>query len=193
MAYQPGASAWLSAIPSEGHDFILHKSNFQDALCLQDACSAAKVLCVCAMSLLSMPWVVLREDSCFVCHNHIRNSITHLLKEICHDVSVEPGLQLLTGENLYYCSAIKDDQARLDIAACGFWGNLTSTCLLWCGCFQSVCSFLPFIHLIILFLPYWATKEEGLWAKSAWCIDGLLFTSFFKSCWWLWAYCWFCT
>ena len=58
----------------------------------------------------------------FVSHNDIRDSITHLLKEICHDVSIEPGLQPLTGENLHYRSAIKDDQACLDIAAHGFGG-----------------------------------------------------------------------
>jgi len=58
----------------------------------------------------------------FVQHNEICDSITHLLKEICHDVCIEPGLQLLNGENMSYCSAVKDDGICLDIAAHGFWG-----------------------------------------------------------------------
>ena len=47
--------------------------------------------------------------------------VTLLLIYLRTFVSVEPGLQSLTGESLHYCSAIKDDQAHLDIASCGFW------------------------------------------------------------------------
>ena len=42
---------------------------------------------------------------------------------MCHNVNVEPALQPLTGEVLSGASAIKDDAARLDIAADGFWGD----------------------------------------------------------------------
>ena len=56
-----------------------------------------------------------------ICEIH-DDSIAHLLKEICHDVCVEPGLQPLTGKSLSYRSADVDDGARLDIAACGFCG-----------------------------------------------------------------------
>ena len=49
------------------------------------------------------------------------DSITYLLKAICDHVSVEPGHQPLTEENLFYRSAVVDYGAHLDIAACGFW------------------------------------------------------------------------
>ena len=57
------------------------------------------------------------ERFLFARHNEICDSIAHLLKEICHDVCIEPGLQPLTSESLSYCSAVADDGARLDIAA----------------------------------------------------------------------------
>jgi len=86
-----------------------------------DACFAAPVMCVwCLFSVehaLSCP----RGGFLFVRHNEIRDSIAHLLKEICHDVCTEPGLQPLNGERMFYRSAVEDDGARLDIAACDFW------------------------------------------------------------------------
>ncbi len=42
--------------------------------------------------------------------------------EVCHDVSVEPQRQPLSGETLSYSTANSDDQARLDVKARGFWG-----------------------------------------------------------------------
>ena len=45
------------------------------------------------------------------------------MTEVCHDVCVEPTLQLITCEVLSNATAISDDGARLDIAANGFWGG----------------------------------------------------------------------
>jgi hypothetical protein len=45
---------------------------------------------------------------------------TFLIKDVCHDVQVEPHLQILTGEVLT-SSANSSDEARLDISARGFW------------------------------------------------------------------------
>ena len=56
-------------------------------------------------------------------HNEIRDLTANVLSEVCHNVNVEPALQPLTGEVLSGASAIKDDAARLDIAADGFWGD----------------------------------------------------------------------
>ena len=52
-----------------------------------------------------------------------KNRYTATLTEVCSDVCVEPHLQPLSGESLRYSSAIKEDGARLDIRANGFWGN----------------------------------------------------------------------
>ena len=99
--------------------------------------------CVCGVSFtvehaLSCP----QGGFLFLCHNEIHDSIAHLLKGICRDVCVEPGLQPLTGENLSYRSAVVDDGARLDIAAHGFWGISHQHAY-----FMYVCS-IPMPHLI---------------------------------------------
>ena len=55
-------------------------------------------------------------------HNDIRDLTARLLSEVCHDVQVEPHLQLLTGEVLHYRTTVLEDDARFDIRAAGFWG-----------------------------------------------------------------------
>ena len=125
IAREPGASTWLTALPLRDHQFHLHKGDFRDSLCLRYGWMPALLpaSCVCGVSFtvehaLSCP----RGGFLFVRHNEIHDSIAHLLKEICHDVCIEPGLQPLTGENLSCHSVVVDDGARLDIAARGFWG-----------------------------------------------------------------------
>ena len=50
----------------------------------------------------------------FVRHNEIRDSIAHLLKKICHDVSVEPAWpSAIDWGSLSYHSVVVDDGAHL--------------------------------------------------------------------------------
>ena len=44
-----------------------------------------------------------------------------LLAEVCHDVSIEPGLNELSGENFAYATANTKPEARLDISAQSFF------------------------------------------------------------------------
>ena len=53
-------------------------------------------------------------------HGEVRDLFASLLKDVCHDVEVEPHLQTLTGEVLTN-SANSSDEARLDVSARGFW------------------------------------------------------------------------
>ena len=94
----------------------------------------------------------------FVCHKNIHD-FAHLLKEICHNVSVEPGLQPLTGENLHYRSVIKDDQACLDIAASGFWGTSHQHAYFDVHVFNL---YAPSFHSVTLSSCFRWNKEEGL-------------------------------
>ena len=71
------------------------------------------------LSLLSMP----KTGFPSIRHNEIRDYTTYLLSEICHNVSVEPHLQPITGEFSTSASANFQDGARLDVAADGFWGS----------------------------------------------------------------------
>ena len=54
-------------------------------------------------------------------HNEVCDLTASLLKEVCQDVSIEPSLQPLTGENFRYKTAKTADDAWLDISARGFW------------------------------------------------------------------------
>ena len=53
-------------------------------------------------------------------HNELRDVVADLLREVCTDVASKPCLQPLSGERLPP-SANKEDEARLDIRAKGFW------------------------------------------------------------------------
>ena len=54
-------------------------------------------------------------------HNTIRDLTAKMLTEVCKDVSVEPHLHPTTGKTLDEATANTSDEARLDIAARGFW------------------------------------------------------------------------
>ena len=54
-------------------------------------------------------------------HNKLHNLTGNMLREACRNVEVEPLLQPLTGEKLRYQTSIKEDNARLDLNALGFW------------------------------------------------------------------------
>ena len=55
-------------------------------------------------------------------HNDIRDITAEWLDHVCHDVVIEPPLQPLTGENVIPATANRQDDARADIHARGFWG-----------------------------------------------------------------------
>ena len=59
-------------------------------------------------------------------HNELRDTTAKLLKEVCQDVTVEPTLQPLSGEQLLGRTSNKEDNARSDIAAYGFWEAVRS-------------------------------------------------------------------
>ena len=54
-------------------------------------------------------------------HNEIRDVTAKLLTEVCHNVTIEPPLQPLSGETFTYRSTLVSTDARLDIKARGFW------------------------------------------------------------------------
>ena len=54
-------------------------------------------------------------------NDDLRDVIAGAMSEICPDVQTEPVLHSLTGEVLDGRTAIREDDARLDIKARGFW------------------------------------------------------------------------
>ena len=59
-------------------------------------------------------------------HNEIRDITAEWLERVCHDVVIEPPLQPLTGENVLPATANRQDDARADIHARGFWDHQQS-------------------------------------------------------------------
>ena len=120
LAQEKGASSWLTSLPIEEFGFTLHKRAFFDALALRYNWQPSRMSTSCACGsnfTMSCP----KDGFPSIRHNEIRDLTAKLLTEVCHDVSVEPDLQTLTGEQLTNATANTQDGARLDIAANGFW------------------------------------------------------------------------
>ena len=56
-----------------------------------------------------------------LCHNEVRDITAGLIKQVAHQVTVEPHLQLLSCEHLRYSTANTEDQTCLNVAASGIW------------------------------------------------------------------------
>ena len=56
-------------------------------------------------------------------HNEVRDLTARLLDRVAHDVTIEPSLQPLTGEQLCYRTAVREDQGQLDVVASGLYGG----------------------------------------------------------------------
>ena len=56
-------------------------------------------------------------------HNEIRNLTGTLLTQVCHDVSLEPPLQPLSGEVMNNATSNRQDEARVDVATRDFWST----------------------------------------------------------------------
>ena len=56
-------------------------------------------------------------------HNELHDITAALLSEVSHNVSAEPNLQPLSGEQFHYRSANVEDGACLDVSAESFWGR----------------------------------------------------------------------
>ena len=125
-ACERGASNWLNILPLESDGFALNKQEFTDAIRLRYGWSLDRVPmnCPCG-SKFSVQHAMSCKKGGFVHarHNEVRDITAHLLSEVCNDVSVEPILQPLTGEQFRYRTANRSEEARLDVAARGFWAR----------------------------------------------------------------------
>ena len=126
LSQEKGASSWLTALPIDKHGFAVHKSAFRDALSLRydwpllnqpSHCNCGHVFSI--DHVLSCPTGGFPS----IRHNEVRDVTASMLSEVCHAVTIEPHLQPLSGESLSHRSANTEDNARLDIAAYGFWGS----------------------------------------------------------------------
>ena len=108
------------------HGFYLNKTAFWDAIYMRYGWKPERMpdKCICSAQFsvehaITCP----RGGFTFIRHNEIRDLTANLLSEVCHGVQTEPDLQPLTGETFSLQTANGQDNARLDIQACGFWGE----------------------------------------------------------------------
>ena len=127
-----GASNWLSALPIGSKGFSLNKQEFTDALALRYGwiVKGLPEVYACgenfderhAMSCQKGGFISVR-------HDEIRDIICSLLKEVCSDVTEEPLLQPLQGEEFNYKTAKLEQEARVDISARGILEQRTKIIL----------------------------------------------------------------
>ena len=141
LAGERGALSWLTALPLRDHGFDLDKGTFRDSPYLRYGLTLPHLppSCVCGS-----PFTVEHALSCArggyptLRHNQVRDLLADTMTEVAHDVTKEPRLQPLTGESFGFASASTDNEARLDVAARGFWGDQH------CRAFFDVRMFNPF-------------------------------------------------
>ncbi|XP_057302766.1 uncharacterized protein LOC130636933 [Hydractinia symbiolongicarpus] len=123
---QKGVSNWLNVLPITEQGFYLNKQEFWDAMRLRYNWSIPNLpsSCVCGARFdvkhsmkCKMGGFVTRR------HNDIRDLTSKLLKDVCHDVQLEPNLLPLTGERFDLKSVKTGDDCRPDIRARDFWIN----------------------------------------------------------------------
>ena len=124
ISMERGASSWLSAIPLAEMDYHLEKRAFWDAINIRYnwPLSRLPTKCPCGDSFNLQHALKCHKGGFLIQrHNILRDLTADLLAEVCHDVAVEPPLESLTGETFDLRSAVKGDDARLDVSARGFW------------------------------------------------------------------------
>jgi hypothetical protein len=122
LAKEKGVGAWLSARPIKSLGYVLNQQEFRDAICLRYgwAIPNTPTYCQCGkkndlnhtLSCAKGGYTIMR-------HNCLRDLEAELLKEVCHDVRIEPELLPVGERDLTGNLA---DGARLDVSAVGVRG-----------------------------------------------------------------------
>jgi hypothetical protein len=122
-AQEKGASAWLSALPIKRLGYVVNKQEFHDAVALRYGWAIQDMPrnCGCGKAN-SIDHVLTCKTGGYVNmrHNALRNTEASLMREVCKDVSIEPGLIPTVAERVV---EIAEDGARLDVAARGVWST----------------------------------------------------------------------
>ena len=119
-----GASSWLNAIPLKKYGFHLEKQSFRDALYLRYGIPLPRLpqKCVCGAPFNEVHGLnCQRGGFVIIRHNEVRDLTAELLAEVCNDVATEPSLTPLSGEEFESNTTSREDEARCDVAARGFW------------------------------------------------------------------------
>ena len=130
LAQEKGAGAWITALPIKALGFSLNKQEFRDSVFLRYGWTVPNTpaFCSCgtkntidhALSCKKGGFIIMR-------HNKVRDVEAELLREICHDVQIEP--ELLPLDSNEFRNGNNAEKARLDVSGIGVWGPLERTFL----------------------------------------------------------------
>ena len=126
MLCEKMSSSWLSVLPLQDQGFNLNKGEFRDAISLRYGWQLKNVLhhCKCGKNFSADHAMICPYSGLSISrHNEIRDITTKWLTEVYTDVEKEPQLQPLTGETILPRSANKQEEARVNIRANGFWNK----------------------------------------------------------------------
>ena len=131
LAQEKGAGAWLNALPIQSLGYSLNKQEFRDSVCLRYGWSIPDTpsYCQCGkendidhtLNCKSGGYVSMR-------HNRVRDLEAELMREVCHDVRIEPELLPIANDTNRTRGNIAE-KARLDVSGVGVWGNYEKTFL----------------------------------------------------------------
>ena len=127
LAQEKGFSTWLTVVLVSDHGFHLNKHKFRDAIHLRYGwlIMDAPQTCGCGTPFdINHALICKKRGFPIRRHNEIRDITASLLSKVCHNVSIEPSLLPLTGEQLTLKSSVTSAEAHLDIKARGFWNPL---------------------------------------------------------------------
>ena len=130
LAQEKGCGAWLTALPIQALGYTLNKQEFRDSVCLRYGWRVPNTPAYCqcdkkndidhALSCKKGGYVIMR-------HNRIRDLEADLMREVCHNVKVEPELLPLDANQMRNGNTA--EKARLDVSGNGVWGPFERTFL----------------------------------------------------------------
>ena len=124
IAQLKGSSSWLTSLPLAEEKFVLNKREFYDALYIRYRWNLKRLPINCSFGkkfTLDHAVSCLKGGFIHQRHDEIRNLIAKTLDDVYKEVAIEPPLAPLTGKVLGKSELNVSDEARLDIAARGFW------------------------------------------------------------------------
>ena len=127
LAQEKGCGAWLTALPLASMGYVLNKQEFRDSIKLRYGWKISDIpsYCVCGEKNDIDHTLICKTGGHIIFrHNRIRDINANFLRQVCHNVVVEP--ELLPVECAMF-QGNQADQARLDIAANGLWGPFQKT------------------------------------------------------------------
>jgi hypothetical protein len=129
IAQEKGASFLITSLPLKHYGFALTKTEYRDAIQMRYMWPISNLpsRCVCGCSF-SLEHSQICHTGGFINMRHdvIRDILAHEMSEVLRDVQCEPPLTPLSGEVLLPAGANRENDARADIRARGFWTDQQS-------------------------------------------------------------------